>query len=184
MIKLIEERYEEKKAEKKSGTKKAKDGRKDLLDYYVEVLDSGEYTLDELYEDFETLIIAGFDTTSSTIAAAYFYMKKYPETEKKLIDEIHKVLGSNVKAERLHKVINMEKLKEFNYLNYFVKEVMRHNNASENTGLYTAKQKVEIAGVEFAKGSIFMHGLSGLHMNPNEWKNPLEFIPERFDPES
>jgi cytochrome P450 len=38
--------------------------------------------------------------------------------------------------------------------------------------------------VRIPKGQEVRFDLLGAHINQDEWKNPLEFIPERFDPDS
>ena len=61
---------------------------------------------------------------------------------------------------------------------------MRLDHVGAETVGYAAYDNVEICGVPIPKGSILSINLFGMHYNPEEWHKPLEFIPERFDPES
>ena len=46
------------------------------------------------------------------------------------------------------------------------------------------KEEFTDFGITFLKGTVIRFNIFGLHFNENEWQNPDQFIPERFDPSS
>jgi cytochrome P450 len=116
------------------------DHRKDLMDCYVESLAKKEYTVNEFVEDFETYLIAGYDATSSGMSSIIFYLKKYPEVEKKVIEEIHSIFDKGTNPKDLLNNDPLEKMKGLDYMNMVIKEGLRLNNISENTGIYSSKK--------------------------------------------
>jgi cytochrome P450 len=153
--------------------------RKDLLYFYKDALLKKEYTIRELKEDFYTFLIAGNGTTSSTIYAALYFIKRQPEVEEKLKSEIIKTFGENID---FSKDVTAKKLTDMEYLGWVVKETIRYENVSANTLIYIALEDITIRGVNIPKGTNLMPGLSGIHMNPKVWFEPERFYPDRFDP--
>lgn len=43
---------------------------------------------------------------------------------------------------------------------------------------------MKIGNYFFKKGDMFTIWVDGLHSNPEEWREPEKFVPERFDPAS
>ena len=67
---------------------------------------------------------------------------------------------------------------------YVEKEGLRIDPPSFVSLVYITKDNIEICGIPIEKGKRMTINLILPHFNPNEWQNPTEFIPERFDPES
>ncbi|KAJ0125860.1 hypothetical protein HZ326_31037, partial [Fusarium oxysporum f. sp. albedinis] len=67
----------------KSGT----ESRKDFFHYLFHAVDPDTrkgYSNDELFGESESLIIAGSDTSAISLAAAFFYLTRYPHAQEKL----------------------------------------------------------------------------------------------------
>lgn len=68
-------------------------------------------------------------------------------------------------------------------LTYVIKESLRIDPPLSKTHAYRAIQdKAEINGVEIRKDTLVTVNILAAHYNLNQWKNPKEFIPERFNP--
>ena len=70
------------------------------------------------------------------------------------------------------------------YLSLVIKEGLRMYPSSIRSHGYITKESVEIAGVEVPAGQIMYINLLGAHYNTEQWKEPMRFVPDRFDPES
>ena len=75
-------------------------------------------------------------------------------------------------------------IQETNYLHYVVKEALRIDNPIPWTIEYFCVDDVKLCGVPIPKGTKVYIGISGLHNDITQYKEPDRFIPERFDPES
>eukprot|EP00343_Euplotes_focardii_P002195 CAMPEP_0205806332 /NCGR_PEP_ID=MMETSP0205-20121125/9858_1 /ASSEMBLY_ACC=CAM_ASM_000278 /TAXON_ID=36767 /ORGANISM="Euplotes focardii, Strain TN1" /LENGTH=138 /DNA_ID=CAMNT_0053079049 /DNA_START=1035 /DNA_END=1447 /DNA_ORIENTATION=- len=61
---------------------------------------------------------------------------------------------------------------------------MRLDHTAPETVSYKTIEDVIICGVPIKKNNLISIGLFGMHYDEKHWIKPLEFIPERFDPES
>ena len=49
------------------------------------------------------------------------------------------------------------------------------------SSFYMVTQDTKLGNYNFRKGDSLILNFSGLHMNPDEWQRPTEFLPRRFD---
>ena len=155
---------------------------KDSDSVYRQVKDSGRFEQAGIIVDMISLLFAGFDTTSHGLCSMMYFLKKYPETMKKLKQNLQEQGIYQVDASQGSTLKDL--YENCDYLNMVVKEGHRIDPPSSSTLAYFAKEDVEICGVKFGKGSLFEINSLWIHYNSQEWQKPNEFIPERFDPES
>ena len=156
---------------------------KDTESYYAKIRDTNQFTEDEIISDLMIMLFAGTDTTSHTAVSMMYYLGKYPEIRKKLRDDYEKA-GIITKDGLQRNILTIPKLEEWDYAEYFIKETFRLDHTAAETVAYEAIENTEICGVPISKGTLMSINLFGPHYSKKEWKDPLKFIPERFDPES
>ena len=149
---------------------------------YRQIASKNLFTEDEIFNDLILLLFAGFDTTSRAISSTIYYLHK----NKKIMNELMNKLNlSGITNLNLN---DEESLKfaynNWDYLNYVTKEALRLDPPATNSLKYHVKSDIEICGIPISKGSTIWNQILLPHLNPEEWKDPFEFIPERFDPES
>lgn len=89
-----------------------------LLDVLLQSTVGGKsLTNADIQEEVDTFTFAGHDTTTNAISFVLFTIAKFPEVQRKLNEEIERILGD---GEVTFKVIN-----EFKYLDLVIKETMR-----------------------------------------------------------
>lgn len=81
-------------------------------------------------------------------------------------------------------LITPEKLDELEFLTMFVKEVIRYSPPGASSLGYRTKEDVRLREVVVPKGQNIFFNIIGSHFNKDQWINPMEFRPERFDPAS
>ena len=153
---------------------------------YNQVLNTGEFDKVQVYKDIMTLLFAGHETTSKSLCSALFQLKKNPDIEKKLRKELNEVLLENGKnkIEDLHLILGHEKLDKLEYLTWFVKEVLRHDLPAVRSLGYKSKTSFKLGDILIPKSQIITLNMYASHYSEDQWKEPLKFIPERFDPSS
>jgi len=77
-----------------------------------------------------------------------------------------------------------EMVNKWNYLYMAVQETLRLEPPARRATPQIVTEDVEIMGKKILKNMPIMFHLLLLHRNPDEYPDPLKFIPERFDPES
>lgn len=122
---------------------------------------------------------------ANALSATLYYLIKNPKVYKKLKDELDSQLlkGGAWDAAKIEKTITFEKLKELDYLSYVVKEALRLSAPIYGKPM-TATEDTEIEGFKVTKGTVIYPNNGVLGVSENVWKDPLQFIPERFDPTS
>jgi cytochrome P450 len=118
-----------------------------------------------------TLLLAGHETTASTLGWAFHLIDEHPEVAGRLHDEATEVLGDRLPV--------YEDLHRLTYTASVVEEVMR---------LYppvwllprVAQADDEIAGFHIPAGSDVVVVPYTLHRHRDFWDNPERFDPERF----
>ncbi|MFC5288134.1 cytochrome P450 [Actinokineospora guangxiensis] len=121
-----------------------------------------------------TLLLAGHETTASTVGWAMWCVSQNPDVAQKLHEEAVAVLGDRTPV--------YEDLRNLKYTSMVLEEAMR---------LYppvwiltrNAIEADEVGGYHIPAGSDVMVCPYTLHRHPAYWEEPERFNPERFDPD-
>ncbi|CDW83902.1 cytochrome family subfamily polypeptide 55 precursor [Stylonychia lemnae] len=138
---------------------------------------------DDLFKDNESLMVdecctfmlAATQTTSTALSNLLFYLTKHDVIRANLRNEIKEVFGKEPTISQISKEEWLEKLSldkissQWNYLNLAAQENLRIEPPIRRSSPMIITEDIEILG---------------LQRNANEWPEPLQFIPERFDPSS
>ena len=134
--------------------------------------------------DMITVYIAGYDPTSHALVSIIFNIKKNKSVYTNIQEELKNnfILNKNSNLNEKEKVRQM--IDSLDFLSMTIKESLRHSNPAFFSLGYKAIENVTIWGVPIPKGATIFQCLHAIHYDPQEWKDPMKFIPERFDPES
>ena len=135
-----------------------------------------------ILQDMIAFLVGGTESTAHTLTSLLYFLKKYPEKYNYLCNELYE--SGFKRFDKNENSYNKDKLHEINYLNYVIRETLRMDAPFFESLSHLAYEDVEICGVPIPKGTTIRIDITTPHNNPNEWINPREFIPERFDPES
>lgn len=126
-----------------------------------------------LRDELVTLLLAGHETTASTLSWTLYLIDRHPDVWQRLHDEAVEVLGDREPV--------FEDLHRLRYTTMVLEEVMR---------LYPpvwllprkALHADEVGGFHVPPGADVVICTYTLHRHPRFWSDPARFDPSRFDP--
>jgi cytochrome P450 len=130
---------------------------------------------DEMKASSLSFLAAGYDTTTTTVVCAGYFLATNEDVQEKLVQEIKSAREKNQGT-------NYEFVHSVEYLDWFLKEVLRlcppgHRHMRQ------CEEECVINGLKFPKG-VRVHILTyAIHHDPDVWPDPFKFDPERFSPE-
>ncbi|XP_015272800.1 PREDICTED: cytochrome P450 2K4-like [Gekko japonicus] len=119
-----------------------------------------------------TLFGAGMETTSTTLRWGLLLMMKYPEIQKKVQEEITKVIGSAQPR--------IEHRAKLPYTDAVVHEVQRFGNIAPAGAPHATTADVTLGGYFIPKGTHIIPLLYSVLYDESEWEKPFKFYPEHF----
>lgn len=125
-----------------------------------------------------TFLIAGHETTSGLLSYAIYYLTKNPDIEKKLIEEVDRVLGRDFSYSPTY-----DDLEKLDYTLRILKETLRLQPTAPGFTKTALKETTLSGKYPLKKGDQIFFLLSSLHRNPKYWAADTErFDPDRFLP--
>ncbi|XP_039139612.1 cytochrome P450 81Q32-like [Dioscorea cayenensis subsp. rotundata] len=121
-----------------------------------------------------TLVSAGTDTVTGTLEWAMALLLNHPKVLNKARDEIAMQVGN----ERL---LTDTDLPELSYLHNIIKETLRLFPAAPVLLPHESAEDCTISGFNVPSGTLLLVNAYAIHRDPELWKDPLKFDPERFD---
>lgn len=160
----------------KSGMK-----RGDLIDYLIELKnekqnDEFKFEGDILLGQSLIFFIAGRESTTTTICYALAELAKQPKLQDRLRQEIRKILKSNG--------FTYEAVQQMKYLDQVISETLRlYPPAPIIDRVATRDYVIPGTDVVLEKGTPVYAVLTGIHLDPKNFPDPLYFDPDRFSDE-
>ncbi|RDW60579.1 putative o-methylsterigmatocystin oxidoreductase [Coleophoma cylindrospora] len=134
-----------------------------------------EFTLADIKGAAGAIIIAGSETTQTTLVVFMLMMMCNPEVQKRAQAEVDAIIGND-------RLPEFEDLENLPYLNYIKQEVFRiaplnplgipHRSLADDT----------YNGMFIPKGSIVYQNVYAMHRDPRLYSDPESFDPDRFIP--
>lgn len=126
-----------------------------------------------LKDELITILLAGHETTASTLAWTWYRVGLDPRIRRRMREEAIDVLGN--RAPRF------EDLHDLRYIGQVVQETMRLYPA---VWLLTRQAQApdEVGGYPVPTGADVVISPYTLHRHPGHWTDPERFDPDRFDP--
>lgn len=164
---------------------KAQQGSSNRRDLLQLMLEAHEVTVngvsklsdDEIIAQSITFLLAGFETTGTTLSSTAYFLATHPDVQDKLIEEIDKA------DEARGDTPLYDYVQSIGYLDQVVCEVLRLCGPAFLL-LRGCEEEAVFKGVRFPKGVDVNIPTYVLHRDPEVWDNPLEFNPENFSPEA
>jgi cytochrome P450 len=149
------------------------EGREDVLSMLLQTRDENGrgMTDDELRDELLTLMIAGHETSATSLAWAVHRLTQHPEVVAQVADERRRVVG----AGRLES----EHLPKLDYLDAVIKETMRLTPIVALVGR-KLKRPMRIGGHDLPAGVVAIAGIYLTHHRPDIYPDPERFDPARF----
>ncbi|NXY14704.1 CP2J2 protein, partial [Atrichornis clamosus] len=150
---------------------------RDYIDSYLLEISkddgSGTFREDHLVACTLDLMVAGTETTSSTLRWALLFMVMYPEIQARVQAEIDAVIGQA-------RPPTLEDRNNMHYTNAVIHEVQRKGNVIPFNVPRMAAKDTYVDGYYIPKGTVVMTNLSSVMFDKNEWETPDTFNPEHF----
>ena len=143
-----------------------------LLGAYRDERDAG-LRRRRLRDELVTILLAGHETTASTLSWTWYLIDRHPEVAARMTAEAKEVLGTRPPG--------YDDIRDLRYTNMVLQEAMR---------LYPpvwilprrAVHEDEIDGYRVPAGGDVLICPYTLHRHPGFWRDPDRFDPQRFDP--
>ncbi|XP_014495530.1 cytochrome P450 93A3 [Vigna radiata var. radiata] len=170
---IIKQREEERRNNKQTGGTRP---FKDMLDVLLDIFEDGSSEIklnkENIKAFFLDIFVAGTDTTSLTIEWALSELINHPHVLEKARLEIDAVVGKS-------RIVEEADIKNLPYLQAIVKETFRLHPPGPLLTRESSTSEV-VCGYNIpAKTRLFIN-IWAIGRDPDQWKNPLEFMPERF----
>ena len=139
------------------------EGRDDILAMLLEARheDGSPMSDQELRDELLTLLVAGHETTASSLGFAFARLPFHPEVVERLTAEI-------------------EAGEDDAYLTATIYEILRRRPVLPNSGPRLVKQPIEIGGWSYPTGVSLVPNAYLIHHDPELYPDPYAFRPERF----
>ncbi|MFJ3926703.1 cytochrome P450 [Streptomyces sp. NPDC090022] len=154
----------------------AGEGGQDLLTLLAAARSDGDAGFDatELRDQVLVFLLAGHETTATSLAFALHLLARHPEQQARAHEEVDRVLGG-----RPPQAADLDRLP---YLTRVLKEAMRLYPAAPVIGR-RAVAATEIGGYTVPAGADVIVSPWVTHRHPQHWPDPDRFDPDRFTPE-
>jgi cytochrome P450 len=128
-------------------------------------------TFDEICANAQGYILAGSDTTASTLTYLIWSVCQQPDIRTKLVEQL----------QTLPSLFHDDHLRKLSYLNHVIDETLRlYSAAPSGLPREVPPEGVDIAGYWLKGGSIVCAQAYSLHRNPTIFPNPEIFDPSRW----
>jgi cytochrome P450 len=127
---------------------------------------------DEIRHELVAFMIAGHDTTATTLAYALWALGRHPDLQDKVRTEVTAVGDRE---------LTPEDIPALRYTSQVLREALRLCPPAAATGR-TAMRDIEVGGYRVEAGTMLIVGIYALHRDPALWDHPTEFDPDRFSP--
>ncbi|XAR58830.1 Trans-cinnamate 4-monooxygenase [Bertholletia excelsa] len=155
-------------------TKKADNNSlKCAIDHILDAQQKGEINEDNVLYIVENINVAAIETTLWSIEWGVAELANHPEIQRKLRHELDTVLGPNVQ-------ITEPDTHKLPYLQAVIKETLRLRMAIPLLVPHMNLNDAKLRGFDIPAESKILVNAWWLANNPDHWKNPEEFRPERF----
>uniref|UniRef100_A0A8C1ZYR0 Thromboxane-A synthase n=1 Tax=Cyprinus carpio TaxID=7962 RepID=A0A8C1ZYR0_CYPCA len=133
-------------------------------------------TEDEIVGQSFIFLLAGYETSSNTLAFTCYLLALHPECQKKLQEEVDEFFSR-------HETADYSNVQELKYLDMVISESLRLYPPAFRVAR-DVDQDTVVNGQLLPKGSSLEISTGYLHYDPEHWTEPEKFIPERFTPEA
>jgi cytochrome P450 len=118
--------------------------------------DGSSMSAEELRDELMTLLVAGHETTASTLAWCFDQLRNQPEAVARLQDD------------------------DEDYLTATIHEALRHRPVLPNVAPRLVAQPIEVGGRRYPPGVCLVPSAYLVHHDPAVYTDPYAFRPERF----
>lgn len=146
--------------------------RTDILSLMMSARDENGEPMSEveLRDELMTLLVAGHETTATSLAWAFYWIHRLPEVREKLLQELDS-LGEKPEANDIIKLP---------YLNAVCQETLRIYPVVNFALPRLVKSPLEIMGYQLEPGTILSASIYLTHHREDLYPEPKQFKPERF----
>ena len=155
-------------------------GRKDLLDLMMHATDEtttegvSRLSDEEVVAQSVVFLLAGYETSSNTLAFTLYYLVVNPAMQEKLRTQIREALETNAKKGCLYDIV-----KNIDYLDCVIKESKRLCPPTVHVNR-ECHEDFDLSGIHIPAGTEVVIPIYALHHDPDAWEDSEKFDPERF----
>nr|BAV93939.1 cytochrome P450 3200C1 [Chamberlinius hualienensis] len=120
-----------------------------------------------------SLILAGIETTSSTLLYCLLYMTLYPEVQKNVQNEIDRVIGHERQP-------SYDDRMQMIYTEATILEIFRKSCVVPLSIPHRCRKTITIGGHVIPQDVMVIPNIWAIHHDPRLWGDPHTFRPERF----
>ena len=145
-----------------------REGRSDVMGLILTATDEDGNTLgdDALRDQLRTMLAAGHETSSTSLAWALYHIHRDESIRSQVVEEL---TGAGTPGEMI----------ALPYLGAVIQETLR-THPTVPIVLRRLTGPLTVAGVPCSAGDVVGIALPALHFNPDVWKDPDSFDPDRF----
>ncbi|XVF11002.1 hypothetical protein REPUB_Repub07fG0231800 [Reevesia pubescens] len=153
--------------------------KRGMIDLLMEIEDeNGQKLQDEdIIDLLLVFLLAGHESSAHAAMWAIIYLHDHPEMLQKAKKEQEEILK---KRPSTQKGLTLKDIREMNYLQKVTDETLRRTSLSF-ANFREAKVDVNINGYLIPKGWKVLVWNRGVHMDPEVYSNPKDFIPARWE---
>ncbi|MEO1131717.1 MAG: cytochrome P450 [Cyanobacteria bacterium J06639_1] len=124
----------------------------------------------ELRDELMTLLMAGHETTATSLTWALYWVHKLPQVKQKLVAELESMSDPG----------DASQFSQLQYLSAVCNETLRIYPVAMLTFPRRVEKPVELCGYQLDPGAIAVGCIYLIHQREDLYPNPHEFRPERF----
>ncbi|KAK7264035.1 hypothetical protein RJT34_31637 [Clitoria ternatea] len=159
--------------------RRATNGRRDnmtLIDVMLELQENEPefYTNKILKGIILVMLVAGSETTATTMEWTVSLLLNHPETMNKVRAEIDAYVGQD-------ELLNESDSTKLKYLQNVITETLRLYPVAPLLIPHESSKDCKVGGFDIPAGTMLLVNLWTLHRDAKWWEDPTKFVPERFD---
>ena len=159
----------------KNKSKQQDHDQKDLLDIMLEYEEAdGNFSADELIDNFIAFFSGGTDTSSHQLHMTLYFLDQHPEYKKKLRDEVKSVIKDPTQG------ITLDQVNQLEFTTAILKESLRVVPPFPNLMQREVTTDHYIGEFFVPKGSLLSIDILAFNYHPRRFENPEKFNPYRW----